>query len=255
MPDARGSSRCDGGAAAGGVVPVPLRCKADRCACGSRASPRAAAARRAADSPRAAGRRRAPATARGGAPVTAGGCGSAPARDTHPRCDRPDARTTGTPPEPSARAPGGRRALPFFSKRLMQDRLIQAQVRHQALELAILLPQLAQLAELADAQRPEALLPAVEGLLTDAHLAADLADRRARLGPAQGQGDLLVGELARLHVRGPPRPGGRAFGDRSLAQNARRGGLSFGEERREHTEAAYVAARRPLGDPEQRTLL
>src|SRR5262249_47437075 len=114
---------------------------------------------------------------------------------------------------------------------LMQDRLIQAQVRHQALELAILLPQLAQLAELADAQRPEALLPAVEGLLTDAHLAADLADRRARLGLTQGQGDLLVGELARLHARGPPRPGGRAFGDRSLAQNARRGGLSFGEER------------------------
>src|SRR5204862_3272938 len=85
--------------------------------------------------------------------------------------------------------------------------------------------------ELGDAQRAEALLPPVERLLADAELAADLADRRAGLGLAQREGDLLVGELARLHSHGPPARAARVSGDRSLAQNEALGGLRCGEER------------------------
>jgi hypothetical protein len=102
-----------------------------------------------------------------------------------------------------ARAPGERQALPFFSECLVEDRLVEREIGHEAFELAILVPPLPQLAELGDAQRAEALLPPVERLLADAELAADLADGRAGLGLVQGQGDLLVGKLARLH-HGPP---------------------------------------------------
>src|SRR5438445_13423222 len=75
------------------------------------------------------------------------------------------ARTPGTPPARSARAPRGRRASPFFSQRLVEDRLVQAQIGHQARELAILIPQLPPLAQFTEAQGSEALLPPEERLL------------------------------------------------------------------------------------------
>ena len=87
----------------------------------------------------------------------------------------------------------------------MENRLVQAQIGHQAFELAIFLSQLAQLAELTDSEGAEAFLPPVEALLADAELATDLADRGAGLGLAQRQRDLFIRELARLHD-GPPAP-------------------------------------------------
>src|SRR5438045_3664143 len=84
--------------------------------------------------------------------------------------------------------------------------------------LAILLTPLPQLAELADAEGAEPFLPAIERLLADAELPADLADRCPGLGLAERQRNLLVGELARLHSNGPPSPAAGASGDRSLAQ-------------------------------------
>jgi len=71
------------------------------------------------------------------------------------------------------------------------------QVRHQPLSTAILLPELAQLPELAHPQGDEALSPAIEALLADAKLAADLSDPGAGFRLAQRHRDLLVGELAR----------------------------------------------------------
>src|SRR5262249_56709540 len=113
----------------------------------------------------------------------------------------------------------------IFFVALMQDGLVKAQIGDQTFELAIFLPQLPQLTELADAQCPKAFLPAVERLLTHAELAADLADRCARLGLAQGEGDLLIGELARLHSHDPPAPAARVSRRRTLAQNAPHGWL------------------------------
>ena len=113
----------------------------------------------------------------------------------------------------------------------MENRLVQAQIRHQAFELAIFLPQLAQLAQLTHAEGAESFLPPVEALLADAELATDLPDRGAGLGLAQCQRDLFIRELARLH-RGPPASlMGDAVRDRSLAQNGSPRGLRSGEER------------------------
>jgi len=78
----------------------------------------------------------------------------------------------------------------IFSERLMQNRLVQAQVGDQPLELAILLAELAQFAKLADAE-----------------LAADLADRRARLGLARRQSDLARRETCSSSCGRSSRPG------------------------------------------------
>src|SRR5437867_3431386 len=78
----------------------------------------------------------------------------------------------------------------------------------------------AALTELTDAQRPEAFLSPVEGLLADSELATDLADRRAGLRLKQGQPDLLVDEFARLHPAVVPSRSSRASEDRRLDQNA-----------------------------------
>ena len=69
----------------------------------------------------------------------------------------------------------------------MEDRLVEREIGHAAFELAILVPQLPQFAELGDAQRAEALLPPVERLLADAELAADLADGRVGFRLAQAR--------------------------------------------------------------------
>lgn len=79
--------------------------------------------------------------------------------------------------------------------------LVQGQVGNQLLELPVLIPQLAQLPDLRRAEAAVLLLPAVERLLGDLELAADLDDRRAGLDLPQGHGDLFLGELARLHGR------------------------------------------------------
>src|SRR6266481_4830876 len=131
---------------------------------------------------------------------------------------------------PSARARGERRASSFFSERLVEDRLVQAQVRHQPFQLAILLSELAQFPELAHPQGTEALSPAIKALLANAQLATDLPDRGA-VFRLQRHRDLLVGELTRLHPPVLPcPPASRGWWDRSLAQNAGPGGLISGED-------------------------
>ena len=110
----------------------------------------------------------------------------------------------------------------------MEDRLVEREIGHEAFELAILVPQLPQFAELGDAQRAEALLPSVERLLADAELAADLADGRTGFRLAQGQGDLLVRKLA--FSSGPPAPphgarcGPQPSSKRGIGWTRKRGG-------------------------------
>src|SRR5208283_5227829 len=76
----------------------------------------------------------------------------------------PDARSPGACAAPTLRAAAGREASGLFCDELLQDVAVEAQVRHQPLQLAVLL---AELPELAELQAGVLLLPEVECLLTD----------------------------------------------------------------------------------------
>src|SRR5262249_16180961 len=89
--------------------------------------------------------------------------------------------------------------------------LVQRQVGDDLLELAILLAQLAQLADLGRAEIAEPLLPSVERLLADPVLPAELDHEHTGVALAQDVDHLLGRELARSHrpvsslVEGPRR--------------------------------------------------
>jgi hypothetical protein len=70
--------------------------------------------------------------------------------------------------------------------------LVEGEVGDNLFDPAIFVLELAHAPELGDPQAGIALLPGVEGRLTDAELAADLRGRRALLGLAQGLRDLLL---------------------------------------------------------------
>jgi len=65
---------------------------------------------------------------------------------------------------------------------VLQDLTIKRQIRNEALELRVLLAQLAQFADLRRPKRSEASFPRVERRLGDAELADDLGDGRAGFG-------------------------------------------------------------------------
>lgn len=77
--------------------------------------------------------------------------------------------------------------------------LVEAEVRNELLELAILVLELLQAPQLAHTKPAVQLLPAIKGLLADTHSAQHLGDRRARLGLLQRERNLLLGELRFLH--------------------------------------------------------
>src|SRR5262249_9086446 len=133
---------------------------------------------------------------------------------------RPAAGSGDTPPAPTRPGPAVGPASDLFCDHLPQNLLVERQVGHQLLELAILLAQLAQLADLGRAQVPELLLPAVVGLLADLLLTAELGDRHAALPLPEDVHHLLRRELARPH-RPVSFPG---FGDRTEALYASRRG-------------------------------
>ena len=98
--------------------------------------------------------------------------------------------------------------------------LVQAQVGDQLFELSVLILELLQAPQLANAETTVNLLPSVERLLRipstafptmlriagtlggSAHPADDLGHRRARLRLLQREGDLLVRVPRLLHVLG-----------------------------------------------------
>jgi len=118
---------------------------------------------------------------------------------TRPLHDKPVSPTAGTPRVPSRPAPVAAPASPFFSKRLLEDRLVQAQIRHQSLQLAILLAQLPKLPQLCNAESAKVFSLTEERGLTDAQLSADLLHRRPHLRLPQRHRDLLFAELALAH--------------------------------------------------------
>src|SRR5487761_2134359 len=103
------------------------------------------------------------------------------------------------PPRRAAR-PGS----PFFSQRLLQDSLVEAEIGDELLELPVLVAEPAQFAELGHAQAAELLLPPVEGAFGDLQLPADLGDRGAAPRLAKGHDDLLLGESTTSHRVAPP---------------------------------------------------
>jgi len=71
---------------------------------------------------------------------------------------------------------------------------VEREVRDEALQASVFVLELPQAAELAHAQVRVLLLPSVERGLAES-LPADVADRRAARGLAQGVGNPLLGEL------------------------------------------------------------
>src|SRR5215467_1570567 len=100
-------------------------------------------------------------------------------------------------------APDDARASGVFSQRLRQHVLVECEIGDQTLQPIVFVLELPQAAELAHAQVRVLLLPGVEGGLTDPQLPADVPDRGAALGLAQGVGHLLLGEFRALHRSRP----------------------------------------------------
>lgn len=99
-------------------------------------------------------------------------------------------------------APSPRRQS-FFCQDILQNMLVQAQVRDELLQFAVLVLELLDPPQLADAQPAIHLLPAVECLLLHAHPADDLRHRRARLCLLQRKRNLLFRVPRLLHVLAP----------------------------------------------------
>ena len=77
--------------------------------------------------------------------------------------------------------------------------LVQAEVGHQLLQLAIILLQDPEPPYLRHTHALELILPPVEDLLADAHLASDLCCRRAVIRLAQAERNQLQSVPGTLH--------------------------------------------------------
>ena len=89
--------------------------------------------------------------------------------------------------------------------------LVQCQIRHQLLQLPVLLLELPKPPELRHPPPVVLALPAVKRLLEYSHLPANLRDRRTTFGPPQGEGDLLLREPILLRDL-------RGFGTRKVSR-------------------------------------
>lgn len=80
---------------------------------------------------------------------------------------------------------------------------IEREIGDQPFQPAVLLFELPQAPQLADAQVGILPFPGRERDVTDAELSAEIADRGAAVGLAEGLDDLLLGELRPLHGSAP----------------------------------------------------
>lgn len=77
---------------------------------------------------------------------------------------------------------GGAEALEFYSDDLLQHVPIERQIRHQPLQLRVLIAHLSQLSQLAQTHTGVLPLPDVTHLLADPQLPADLCDLLSAFG-------------------------------------------------------------------------
>jgi len=87
-----------------------------------------------------------------------------------------------------------------FFEHVLQHLLVQRQIGDQPLELLVLVLEFFEPAQLGDAHSPVLLLPAVEGLLGDLKLTADLSYWGAGLSLSEGISDLFFGKSLALHL-------------------------------------------------------
>jgi hypothetical protein len=87
----------------------------------------------------------------------------------------------------------------FAADHVLQHRLVQAEIGHQLLQLAVLLLELTKPLHLRRRQPAVLVPPVVERRLADPGLAAHLRYRRALLSLPQDEGDLALAELRLLH--------------------------------------------------------
>jgi hypothetical protein len=90
-------------------------------------------------------------------------------------------------------------AQSFFCDHRLQHRLVQAQLGHDLLELAVLFFELAQPTQLRWPHACVLLAPHIEGRIAYAHLAAHLLDAGAQFRLLERKGNLILSELALLH--------------------------------------------------------
>jgi len=87
----------------------------------------------------------------------------------------------------------------IFSERLLEDRLVECQIRDDAPKATILVAQLPHLAQLAHAEIAVLFFSAEERALRDAKFATDVLDRCPGFRLSEGDDDLLFGEPALAH--------------------------------------------------------
>jgi len=88
---------------------------------------------------------------------------------------------------------------PTFFSDVLQDRLVQAELRDQLLEPRVLLLQLLELAHLVGLHPRVLLLPAIERLLRNADLPNQVGHRHPKLGLFEHGDDLLDRKLLAFH--------------------------------------------------------
>src|SRR5258705_6781330 len=116
---------------------------------------------------------------------------------------------------------------PFYSEGVPQHRLVDGQIGDHALQSTVLVPELLQLARLADVEARVLLLPAIERRLRHAELATHGDDRRPALRLPQRLEDLLrVNLLFRIPGLLSSRESGLSYRRR---QNVPPPGLRFGD--------------------------
>jgi hypothetical protein len=91
-------------------------------------------------------------------------------------------------------------ALPVFCGDVLQRSIVQRQIRHDLLQLAVFRFQLAQPSQLTHLQAALLGFPAVVGASADAELTTDVGDRLSGLNTLQDADDLLFAETAFPHA-------------------------------------------------------
>src|SRR5271165_6885984 len=138
------------------------------------------------------------------APSSVPGCShtgtSIPATAPH---DMHAARSPGRPHADSSRPGGAARASQFFCQHILEHHFIQRQFRHQPLEPTVLFLELFELSHLIRLQPLVLLLPSIEGLLRDSHLADQLRHRHPHFRLLQHRHNLLHRKTLPLHGESP----------------------------------------------------
>lgn len=91
----------------------------------------------------------------------------------------------------------------LFLKDVLQDPLVERQIRDELLELFVFVLELTNAAQLGDAHALVDALPVIEGRLGHAELAANFLDGGAGFDLAKGVSDLLLSELRSPHRTAP----------------------------------------------------